>query len=272
MPPQQVALTGSNNEMNEGRVQRVVRQEEEEASTMACVCQYIIRSLFPSDSSGAALVRQGKQLLNDSKFLFAVMCTSYELLLPEVFLHAPTDRRNRGVLAPMYSRECDTIARQLAEPLLNKPTIASSVPDNSMGIRVGKAYAAKFLALVNELNDMGRAASANCIAYDARMDFERSLILWREWCLAYSCPHQHRERLLHHLRTVSIPMMFDLELSRPLHPAARMLRENYCDILHELSGMPVTLEDVRALHDTAYHSVHRNLRDDHYDGYNLPPA
>ena len=290
-PQLQVALTGSNNEINERgkkrrhdelvdehpaggafprRVRRVTWQDEQTSKT-AAVCQFLIRNLFPPDSSGTALVTQGNQLMNERNFLIGVVFVSYKLLLPLAFIRTSTDKTNRGVIEAVYARECETTARKLTEPLLNKPTI-SNVPDNSMGIRAGKAYAAKLLALLNELSDMGRTASTNRITYDARMDFERHLILWWEWCVAYSHPVEGRARLLHHLRTVAIPMMFDLELERPTSPAARMMRENYCDILHELGGAPVTLVDVMILHDTAYYSGRQTLRAGRYEGFHLPLA
>jgi hypothetical protein len=244
---------------------------QEPECLMAAVCQYVVHTLFPPDSSGAALVAHDNQLMNERKFLIGVVFISHELLLPLGLLRTSTDKRNRGVIAAVFTRECEITARQLTEPLLDKPTI-SNVPDNSLGIRAGKAYAAKLLTLLNELYCMGRAASPSRIAYDARMDLERHLILWREWCVAYSHPVEGRARLLHHLRTVAIPMMFDLELEHPISPAARMMRENYCDILHELGGAPVTLVDVMILHDTAYYSGHRTLRDGHYEGFHLPLA
>lgn len=243
----------------------------EPESPMPAVCQYVVHNLFPPDSSGTALVTHDNQLMNERKFLIGVLFIGHELLLPLGLLRTSTDKRNRGVIEAVFTRECKITARQLAEPLLDRPTI-SNVPDNSMGIRTGKVYAAKLLTLLNELYCMGRTASPDRLAYDARMDFERHLILWREWCVAYSHPVEGRAGLLHHLRTVAIQMMFDLELEHPISPTARMMRENYCDILHELGGAPVTLVHVMILHDTAYYSGHQTLRPDHYEGFHLPLA
>jgi hypothetical protein len=166
-----------------------------------------------------------------------------QLLLPEDSAWERSSvRLARETLAGMFGREEWFLYECLVEPVLNQPGV-TGIPQNSLAIAAAKDYAAKFLTLVDKL-------STTRVEHSERLEFEKTLVHWLEWHLAWSFSNksqEDRELLITHLQAVTIPIVHNNELLRPHDPAFKEARENYSLILGELTGVEVTLEHVAHL-------------------------
>ena len=146
-------------------------------------------------------------------------------------------RLARNTLAGLFYKSKEFLYECLVEPVLNQPGV-TGIPQSSLAIAAAKDYAAQFLTLVDKLSTTG-------VKRSERLEFEKTLVHWLEWHLAWS--FSDRELLITHLQVVTIPIVHNNELHRPHDPAFKEARENYSLILGELTGVEVTLEHVTHL-------------------------
>lgn len=177
-----------------------------------------------------------------ARFIQAVL-KLVQLLLPG---DSPWERSSvrlaRNTLAGLFYKSEEFLYERLVEPVLNQPGV-TGIPQNSLAIAAAKDYAAKFLTLVDKLSTTG-------VNRSERLEFEKTLVHWLEWHLAWSFSNksqEDRELLITHLQVVTIPIVHNNELNRPHDPAFKEARENYSLILGELTGVEVTLEHVTHL-------------------------
>jgi hypothetical protein len=151
-------------------------------------------------------------------------------------------RLARNTLAGLFYKGDEFLYECLVEPVLDQPGV-TGIPQNSLAIAAAKDYAAKFQTLVFKL-------TKTRVEHSERLEFEKTLVMWLEWHLAWSFYNkspEDRELIITHLQAVTIPIVHNNELLKPYDPAFKEARENYSLILGELTGVEVTLEHVTHL-------------------------
>ena len=181
-----------------------------------------------------------------ARFNECVVKLAEYLLPPEHPMERVSVRMARDTLLNFFRGGEGFLYDRLVVPLLNQPEV-TGIPANSRGVAAAKDYAAKFLALVFRIFDQGGFGGHNAAELSMQLEYEKALVLWLEWNLAWSFYHKsarHRELIISHLQTETIPVVHNNELLRPSDPAYKEARENYSLILGELTGEEVTLEHV----------------------------
>ena len=181
-----------------------------------------------------------------ARFNECVVKLAEYLLPPENPMERVSVWMARRTLSNFFRGGAGFLYDRLVVPLLNQPEV-TGIPANSRGVAAAKDYAAKFLALVFRIFDQGGVGGHNAAELSMQLEYEKALVLWLEWNLAWSFYHKsarHRGLIISHLQTETIPVVHNNELLRPSDPAYKEAREIYSLILGELTGEEVTLEHV----------------------------
>lgn len=181
-----------------------------------------------------------------ARFNECVVKLAEYLLPPENPMERVSVWMARRTLLNFFRGSAGFLYDRVVVPLLNQPEV-TGIPANSRGVAAAKDYAAKFLALVFRIFDQGGLGGHNAAELSMQLEYEKALVLWLEWNLAWSFYHKsarHRELIISHLQTETIPVVHNNELLRPSDPAYKEAREIYSLILGELTGEEVTLEHV----------------------------
>jgi hypothetical protein len=215
--------------------------------------QYVMSKVFSLDTM---------QAFHDKELKASVLFLAQYIMLPKEALTSLNDIMNRKKLNDMFRNpaacESDEMFSQLVVPLLlNVPTI-TGVPEHSKGYAAARDYAAKFLTMVDKLHALQRGATTESLTHAEQVDFERAMILWMEWFAVCTCSSLNKEKIIKHIRTVAIPLIFKNELSHPNCDIYYKARMNYCWMLQELTSAPVTYKDALQMY-LSNEDIHQQL-------------
>ena len=213
---------------------------------------YVMSKVFDLDT---------RQAFYDQEFKASVVFLAQYIMLPDKSLTSVIEIMNRKKLNEMFCSstacESDNMFSQLVMPLLKGCTI-SGVPEHSKGYAAAFDYGAKFLTIVDKLHGFGAGVPTESLTRNEQVEFERAMILWMEWFVVCTCTPPKKEKIIRHIKTVAIPLMFKNELSRPNCPIFRKARMNYCFMLEELTNTPINYKDALEMY-LSNEGIHQQL-------------
>lgn len=193
-----------------------------------------------------AFNRSPEAVLEDEGWTAAVVFIARELTLPQGVLSDPWDDENRGMLGKLFanSPQNRVLFDKIVEPILHNGGI-TGVWSGSRALAAASDYAAKLLGLVHELHAMGFDASPRTLSNECRRDYERALVMWVEWHVISTCAVEKRELFTEYALRAGIPSLYNKEVLGDRW--GKRFRENYCFMVEEITGCPVTTNEVLLL-------------------------